>query len=150
MLDADNEVFPRGLARVVEALDDKPHAAAAYGMLAMFSAEGPVGLRSYYPWEPGRFRAGNFIDAMALWRTSVIRGLGGYTRDGRLHGWEDYDLWCRLAESGGTGELVPEVVARYRVSRTSMLSLTNISETNAVSVLIERYPRVMAGVDPPA
>ncbi len=150
MLDADNEVFPRGLARVVEALDDKPHAAAAYGMLGMFSSEGPVGLRSYYPWEPERFRAGNFIDAMALWRTSVIRGLGGYTRDGRLHGWEDYDLWCRLAESGGTGELVPEVVARYRVSRTSMLSLTNISETNALSVLIERYPRVMAGVDPPA
>lgn len=149
MLDADNEVFPRGLGRLVEALESRPHAAAAYGMLDMFSGEGHMGLLSCFPWEPERFRTGNFIDAMALWRTSVVRGLGGYTRDGRLHGWEDYDLWCRLAESGGTAELVPEVVARYRVSHTSMLSLTTLSETNAVSVLTERYPRVMAPLDRP-
>ena len=149
MLDADNELFPHGLGRLVEVLECKPEAAAAYGMLDMFSDEGNLGLLSCFPWEPERFRTGNFIDAMALWRTSVVRGLGGYTREDRLHGWEDYDLWCRLAESGGTAELVPEVVARYRASRTSMLSLTNISARNAVSVLIERYPRLMAGVDPP-
>jgi len=149
MLDADNELFPSGLGRLVEVLESTSQAAAAYGMLDMVSGEAHVGLLSCFPWDPERFRRGNFIDAMALWRTSVLRGLGGYTRDDRLYGLEDYDLWCRLAESGGAAELVPEVVARYRASRTSMLSLTNISARNAVAVLIERYPRLFAGVDPP-
>jgi len=149
MLDADNEVLPRGLGRLVEVLDATPDAAATYGMLDMFTTEEHVGLLSHFPWELERFRTGNYIDAMALWRTAELRALGGFTRDSRLHGLEDYDLWCRLAEAGGRAELVCEVVARYRVSRTSMLSLTSISARNAMSVLIERYPRVMAGVDPP-
>ncbi len=51
---------------------------------------------------------------MAMWRTDALRGLGGYTADHRLYGWEDYELWCRLAESGGTAAFVPQVVARYR------------------------------------
>jgi hypothetical protein len=149
MLDADNEVLPQGLGRLVEVLDATPRAAATYGMLDMFTTEEHVGLLSCFPWEPARFRTGNYIDAMALWRTAAVRALGGFTRDDRLHGLEDYDLWCRLAESGGRAELVPEIVARYRVSRNSMLSLTTISGRNAVSVLIERYPRLMAGVEPP-
>ena len=51
---------------------------------------------------------------MAMWRTHALRGLGGYTTDHRLYGWEDYDMWCRLAESGGRAEFVAQIVARYR------------------------------------
>jgi hypothetical protein len=66
-----------------------------------------------------------------------------------MHGWEDYDLWCHLAELGESGVLVPEVVARYRSARHSMLSITNLSGTMAYSVLAERYPSVMGSVRPP-
>lgn len=149
MLDADNEVYPQALGRLLEALEGDEAAAASYGMLEQFSSDGAVGLVSVYPWRPERLRTGNFVDAMALWRTARLRDLGGFTTDRRLHGWEDYDLWCRLAESGGHAVLVPEILARYRVTKHSMLSLTNISSRSAVSVLIERYPRVMAGVEPP-
>jgi GT2 family glycosyltransferase len=149
MLDADNETYRRGLARLVSALDADPMADFAYGMLEMFSVSGPVGLRSYFPWRPDRLRTGNFVDAMALWRTAALRALGGYTTDRRLHGWEDYDLWCRVAERGGRGAFVPQIVARYRVSAHSMLSLTDISSRTAVSLLIERHPKLMAGMHPP-
>ncbi len=150
MLDADNEVYRHGLERLVSALDADPAADAAYGMLKTFAADGPVGLVSFFPWDADRLRIGNFIDALALWRTQRLRDLGGFTSDPRLHGWEDYDLWCRLANAGGTAAFIPEIIARYRVARHSMLSVTNISARTAVSLLIERYPTLMAGVDPPS
>jgi glycosyltransferase involved in cell wall biosynthesis len=149
VLDADNSLYPRGLERLVEALDSEPGAVFAYGMLEEVRGGRPTGLRSYLPWRPARLRAGNYIDAMALWRTRTLRELGGYTGDLRLYGWEDYDLWCHAAERGLRGVLVPEVIARYRLTSHSMLALTNISWRAAVSLLVERYPRVMGALEPP-
>lgn len=149
MLDADNAVYRLGIGRLVDALDGDAGAAFAYGMLGMHSDTGPVGLRSYYPWRPERLRAGNYIDATALWRLIELRRLEGHAVDERLHGWEDYDLWCRAAEAGCRGAFVPEILARYRVSQHSMLSVTNLSAQTAVSLLIERAPRLFSGVQPP-
>jgi hypothetical protein len=149
ILDADNEVFPTTLQKLVPTLESDPAAIFAYGMLEMFSRWGPVGLRSYYPWRPERFRQGNFIDAMALIRRDWVVATGGYTSDPRLHGWEDYDLWCRVAEHGGYGIMVPQITGRYRSSIFSMLSLTDISSRQAVAVLAERHPKLFTGVTAP-
>jgi Glycosyl transferase family 2 len=148
-LDADNRLYPHGLERLVAALDRHRDAAFAYGLLQRFTSAGPADLMNLWPWEPERLQAFNYIDAMALMRGSVLRRVGGYTTDRRMHGWEDYDLWCHLAELGESGVLVPEVVARYRSARHSMLSVTNLSGTMAYSVLAERYPSVMGSVRPP-
>jgi hypothetical protein len=149
ILDADNVVYPHGLGRLVTALDSDRGAAFAYGVHQRFTHAGPQDLLNVWPWEPERLRAGNYIDAMAALRTDVLRRAGGYTLDKRLHGWEDYDLWCRLAEQGERGAFVPEVVGRYRSALHSMLSLTDLSSTVAFSVLAERYPRTMGAVIPP-
>lgn len=149
VLDADNAVHPRGVERLAAALDADPGAAFAFAYLEMFEDDEPAGLKNVDGWEPALLRVRNIIDAMVLWRTDAVRALGGYTTDVRLHGWEDYDLWCRLAEGGGRGVLVPEILARYRVSGQSMLSLTDLSWRTMVSVLAERYPRTMGGVVPP-
>ena len=85
--------------------------------------------------------AGNYIDAMAMVRTAVLRPIGGYATDRRLHGWEDYDLWLTLAELGYRGVLVPAIVGRYRVSSGSMLSQTNVSTVSAFAALAERHRR---------
>jgi hypothetical protein len=148
-LDADNALFDVTLERLVAALEASEGAAFVYSMLAMEVNGEPVGLRSCFPWDPRRLRTGNYIDAMALWRTSELRRLGGYTSQLRLHGWEDYDLFCNVAEQGGHGVLVPEVLGRYRVRGHSMLSITDISVRAAVSLLIERHPTLMRGVEPP-
>jgi glycosyl transferase family 2/glycosyl transferase family 1 len=149
ILDADNEVYPNGLERLVDALDSDPDAAFAYGLHQRFDAEGPAGVANVFPWEPRRLRTGNYIDAMALIRTQALRELGGYTTDLTLYGWEDYDLWCRMAEMGRHGVFVPQFIARYRVHETSMLSLTNLSGTDAFATLARRYPNVLGGVQPP-
>jgi hypothetical protein len=149
VLDADNIVYPRCLARLQSALDADPHAAFAYCTLEMFAGSESRGLMNTFPWQPERLRSGNYIDAMALLRTATVREAGGYPTDPRLHGWEDYALYCRLADGGERGARVPEILGRYREARHSMLSLTNISSTDAFSVIIASNPRLMAGVEAP-
>lgn len=140
VLDSDNEVLPGGLDRLVEALDSRPEASMAFGIHEVFTQDGTVGTMGVFPWQPKRLRNGNYIDAMALIRIDALRTLGGYTTDRRLYGWEDYDLWCRLAESGHHGVHVANFVARYRRSATSMVALSNVSSVAAFSALSERYP----------
>jgi hypothetical protein len=149
VLDADNEVVPDGLGKLVATLDADPDAALAFGFLERFTAEGTTGLVNIYPWEPDRFRLGNYIDAMALMRTATLRAHGGYRTDRRLYGWEDFDLWCRLAEAGDYGIHLDDVVARYRSTGHSMLSITNISAADAISIITEASPTVMAGAVAP-
>lgn len=139
-LDADNAIYPHALERLAAALDDDKGAAMAYGLIEQFDTQGPTGLLSWHHWDPRRLAYGNYIDAMALVRRSVLDELGGFPTDERLYGWEDLALWCALAQAGMRGRLVPEIVARYRTSRHSMIGLTNIDTSEAWSLLIERYP----------
>jgi hypothetical protein len=149
ILDADNRLYPHCLERLVTALDGDDGAAFAYGLLQRFTHAGPASLMNLWPWEPERLRAGNYIDAMALVRKAVLRRAGGYSTDPRLHGWEDFDLWCHLAELGERAVFVPEVVARYRSARHTMLSVTDLSGSVAFSLLAERYPASMGAIQPP-
>jgi hypothetical protein len=139
ILDADNEIYPHALARLVEALDETPDAGFAYGLLEQFGLDGPVNLMSWLGWDPGRLRYGNYVDAMAMIRRPLLNDLGGYTTDGRLYGWEDFALWCALAEIGARGVRIPEIMARYRVGVHSMITITNIDALVAWSTLVDRF-----------
>jgi len=136
------------MERLVSALDAAPDADFAYGILEQFDASGPVGLSGYFGWEPERLVQDNYIDALALLRRSVVADLDGYSEDRRLFGWEDYDLWCRIAERGGLAAHVPEILARYRLAAGSTLSLTNLSTREARTALAEHCPTLFAGIDP--
>ena len=117
--------------------------------MELSATDGYRHLLSQFPWDPRRLRRGNYIDAMSLLRIDVVRRLGGYTTDRRLYGWEDYDLYCRLAEAGHVGAFLPEIVARYRVSPTSMVSFSNMSVSSAFIALKEHCPTLMKSVVPP-
>ena len=140
ILDADNTLYPHAIERLVEALDGDPGAAYAYGILEQFDpSKGPHDLMSWLAWSRSRFSYGNYVDAMALIRRDVLTEVGGYTTDMRLHGWEDYALWCALADRGHRALQVPEILARYRTSRHSMVSVTNVDAEEAFAVLHDRY-----------
>lgn len=151
VLDSDNKVYPRCIGELVATLDANPDSCFAYpileafGMLDAHLATDSDPLVSFYGWDPSRFIHGNYIDALALIRTDMLRAMGGYTTDRRLYGWEDYDLWCGVAERGGRGKLVPQILAQYQVSPTSMRATTDLSKTVAVAAIIERHPKLMAG-----
>lgn len=139
ILDADNTLYPHALTRLAAALDADPGAAFAYGIIERFTSQGPDGLLSWQGWEPESLRYGNFVDAMALVRRADVLDAGGYTGADELFGWEDFALWCALADAGRHGVLVPEILSRYRTGGQSMISLTNVDDTSAWSALLRRY-----------
>jgi hypothetical protein len=139
VMDADNLVYPTCLARLARALDDDPRASAAYAILEEFGEK--CGVRSAFEWDVERLCDANYIDAQAMVRVDAWRELGGYRDDDRhVFGWEDWDLWLRLAAAGGHAVLVPEMLGRYRVQRSSMISLTNLGALEATDALRLRYP----------
>ena len=116
VLDADNELYPRALSRLYEAVTTSP-AYAAYSQIELFGEQKGIGQADV--WNQDRMRLGNYVDAMALISVQAWREVEGYDHlDG---GWEDFDFWCKLIEKGVTVVFVTEILCRYRVHKLSML-----------------------------
>jgi hypothetical protein len=95
---------------------------------------------NWLPWDPGRLRQGNYIDAMALLRRSAFEAVGGYSTEPALYGWEDYALWLAMADRGYDGVHVADFVGQYRRSPQSMIALANVDSSAAWGALLRRYP----------
>ena len=139
IIDADNHVYPRALAALAQTLDQQREADAAWSILEDFGAS--RGLRSAVAWDVRRLCEANYLDAQSMWRRESLIALGGYRDDDDLvYGWEDWDLWLRLAHSGGHAVLLPQILGRYRVQEVSMIALTNLARAESIQALRDRYP----------
>lgn len=139
VIDADNHLYPTALRRLADALDADPGADAAYSILEDFGAARDV--RSALAWDVERLCRGNYVDAQAMLRRDAWQALGGYRPDeDGVHGWEDWDLWLRMAANGRRATLVPQILGRYRVQQGSMVALTNLAADDAIAVMRRRYP----------
>jgi hypothetical protein len=99
-----------------------------------------------FVWEPDRLRHGNIVHAPYLVDADILAALGGYATDPALDGFEDYDLWCRIAERGWRGQLVAQPLARRsEVPGTTCLPTLAPAEGPATSALMSRAPTAMAG-----
>ena len=147
-LDAGDEIYPRCLEVLVGTLDALPEPALAYPILEVFGttgsfvAAGGDHLLNFFGWEPGRLLHFPRVDTIAIIRTEQLRELGGFATEIGLSGWEDYDLWCRIADRGWRGQLVPQILGRYRVSPARVAGLSDIPP---VTELTERSRRLLAG-----
>jgi hypothetical protein len=147
ILDADNAVFPSALGMLASALEERPDAAFAYGLIEAFDVGGPVDVMSWLDWNPSRLRYGNYIDAMAMIRRSALERVGGYSTEGAFSlGWEDFALWVAMADADMEGVRVPDFVGRYRVNPHSMLSLTDIDHSAVWAALLRKYPSLASPV----
>ena len=126
ILDADNLLYPCCIERCLEVIEDDPHASLSYPIIEKFGSEQT--LMGNVNWERSQFLKQNCIDAMSLIRKASLNKVKGYSyleAVGPL-GWEDYELWCKFFEAGLYGILVPEILARYRTHKNSMLhSISN-------------------------
>jgi O-antigen biosynthesis protein len=132
-LDADNLLYPACLEKLSQSLNRAP-AAFAYCIIERFATPPaelpPPFLMHIHPWCPEALPAGNRIDAMVLLRRSVWMEVGGYSLRMPCQGWEDYDLWFKIAKTGGYGLHLPQILARYRVHASSMLHTVTNKEKN--------------------
>ncbi|MGO9906359.1 MAG: hypothetical protein ACLP4R_13365 [Solirubrobacteraceae bacterium] len=120
------ELYPRCLDVLTRTFEARPEVTFAYPIQEVtgdpdgFVSAGGDYLLSYLEWEPARMRD---IRTPALVRTDCVRQLGGFAADGQPDGFEDYDLWRRMA-ARGWGQLVPEALARRAESGPSALVLS--------------------------
>jgi len=143
IMDADNLVFPRALeelhVRIV-----KDGSAAVYSMLCRFQSRqsDPEGLLSYFDWDQQMLVEFPYIDAMAMFDREQLIKIGGY--DNKLYklgwfGWEDYDLWLRIAGGGLSVSFLPNVLCLYRHHKSAMSNTTNLFERELVAHLVEKH-----------
>jgi glycosyltransferase involved in cell wall biosynthesis len=128
ILDADNEIRPECLMSHYEALANSD-CAMAYGIINQFNdaTRESMGTMSRCEWDVRALISGPCIDAMAMIRKGTVQKLGGYSTEyGTIlpQGFEDYDLWLKLAQAGYSGRLIPQVLSDYRVHPRSMLKTT--------------------------
>ena len=141
VMDADNTIYPTCLRKLADALGDHTDVDAVYAILEDFGDQRNI--RSALAWDVGRLCRANYIDAQSMLRKTAWQRLGGYRADDDLvYGWEDWDLWLRLAAGGGQAMLVTEILGRYRVQRGSMIALTNLATDDAIAAMRQRYPNL--------
>lgn len=143
ILDADNMVFPRALEQL-HATIARDNSAAAYSILCRFESgkSDREGLLSYYDWDPQMLIEYPYVDAMALFDRERLLEIGGYDTELYKHGWfgwEDYDLWLRIAQAGLRVSFLPNVLCLYRHHEKAMSNTTKLFEEELVGHLIEKY-----------
>ena len=143
ILDADNMVFPRALAELHRTIV-RDNSAAAYSILCRFEGahNNRQGLLSYFDWDPQMLVERPYIDAMALFDRAKLIEIGGY--DTELYkfgwfGWEDYDLWLRIANAELRVSFLPNVLCLYRHHEQAMSNATNLFELELVGRLFDKY-----------
>jgi hypothetical protein len=148
VLDADNLVYPRGIAKLHRVLATDERAAFAYGLVQRFGSQGPIGLMNTQGWDPRLLADHHYIDMMALLRVSALRDVGGWVSDPTLElGWEDYDLWLSFAGAGYQAVHVRELVGRYRVHGVSSLTFTTLDVGDLREKLRQRHADFFAAID---
>ncbi len=138
-LDADNKIYPGYISKSLEILEKNEHIAVVYGNANFFGEKG--GILKPGPFNLQKLMLGNYIDACAVIRKSVIEEVGLY-ENMKIMGYEDWDLWLRMAFAGHKFYYIDEVMFDYRVLASSMMRNLNrdIEKQNKIEqYFIEKY-----------
>lgn len=123
-IDADNELAPKALAILSEALDRDRELMIVYGSMEI--VEEADGKRWQSGWPPKEFNFAeqlnhhNQISSTALYRKRVWSTIGGYRR--RCRTAEDADFWCRASSYGFRPAKVTDAVTLIYHNRASSMS----------------------------
>jgi glycosyltransferase involved in cell wall biosynthesis len=139
-LDADNKIRPQFITKSIEVLDKWPNVAVVYSDAQYFGDESGVRLVGRFNMQ--RLMLANYIDACAVIRKSTFEKVGLYDTNMKI-GWEDWDLWLRIAFAGYTFWYINEILFDYRVLKNSMSKTlySNYEKPNSIENYIHRkYP----------
>ena len=97
LLDNDDEVPPHALFEVVKVLNERPELDVIYSDEDKIDAEG----NRFDPhfkadWSPDTLMGNNYISHLGVYRSSIVKSLGGFRKG--YEGSQDYDLVLRVTE----------------------------------------------------
>jgi hypothetical protein len=79
-------------------------------------------LTSSLPFETDRVIWADYLGTAALWRRASLIKLGGWSEDPDIGGNETWDLWRRLATSGGEAAMVQRPLVRQAFCQDPQLA----------------------------
>lgn len=146
ILDATHWIYPNCLSQHYDAITTSG-AAAVYGMVNRCdrqTGEG-VGLRSCYDWNVQELLTSHYLEATALFKRDILLQLGYSTELVGLggQGWEDYDLWLKLAQAGHTAKFIPQILSVCQVQSGSIAHAHDYSPALA-EYLKQKFARLIA------
>jgi len=115
LLDHDDELAPHALAEIVHALGARPDADLLYSDEDKIDEHGGRFAPYFKPdFLPDLFTAQNYLTHLAVYRTTLLRRVGGF-RAG-LEGSQDWDLALRVSEHSTPARIVhvPQVLYHWR------------------------------------
>jgi glycosyltransferase involved in cell wall biosynthesis len=118
LLDHDDELHPRALALVAEALAADPDVDYVYTDEDKIDLAGRHSGAFYKPdWSPERFRTQMYTRHLSVLRRSLVDEVGGF--DAEFEGSQDWDLVLKVTERARAVVHVPEVLYHWRMLETS-------------------------------
>jgi glycosyltransferase involved in cell wall biosynthesis len=142
-LDADNKLKEGYINTAVKILEENAKIAVVYSDAMLFGEQS--GILTPGPFNLQRLMISNYIDACAVIRKSTLVKVGLYDEKMRS-GWEDWDLWLRIAFDGYDFYYVNEVLFEYRITSNSMSRTLyyNYEKPNSIENYIDKkYPSRM-------
>lgn len=115
LLDHDDQLHESALDSVVAKLDAHPDADLIYSDEDAIDAKGRRSSPHFKSdWNPDLFLSQNFINHLSVYRTRIVRELGGF-REG-FEGSQDYDLALRVIENVPSSHVrhIPRVLYHWR------------------------------------
>lgn len=115
LLDHDDELPPDALYWVAREIAAQPDAALIYSDEDKIGTDGERKDPYFKPdWNPDLFLSQNMVSHLGVYRTGLVRQIGGF-RAG-YEGSQDYDLALRVAEQARPGQIrhIPRVLYHWR------------------------------------
>jgi hypothetical protein len=120
-LDADDRLGPNVLERCAAELDADPRAGLSWAQLQEFGNSDK--LCPHLDWSLDRLRSWNFLPCTTMFRRDAWEAAGGYNTN--VRGFEDWDLWLGIAESGFIGRAAHGSVWYYRIHAAGLYLASN-------------------------
>ncbi|BAY81019.1 family 2 glycosyl transferase [Calothrix parasitica NIES-267] len=143
ILDADNWIYPHCLTVLYDKIKSNKYA-AVYGEISQFDNDTRKELNriSCHEWDIDKLVKQPYIDAMAMFNKDILLNVGGYSTDLIEYGWfgwDDYDVWLKLAQANYDCKFIPKVLSAYRVHSTSMINTTNKYALNLARYFCHKF-----------
>lgn len=119
-LDADNKLRPEMITNTISILNQNPNIDVVHGNAQKFGNNSAMWKGK--PFDLGEMLLNNYIDTCAGFRKTTWELVGGYDENKFIMGFEDWDLWLRMANKGCEFHYVDEIFFDYRVRDNSLLS----------------------------
>lgn len=115
LLDHDDEFAPHALYFVVKEINEFPETDMLYSDEDKIDIRGNRSSPSFKPdWSPDLFYSLNLITHLSVYRTSILRNIGGFRMG--FEGSQDYDLGLRVSEQIDPSHIrhVPRILYHWR------------------------------------